>query len=65
MGSTNFIFTSVFAVVYAGLSVTKTFDVGLLITVNFAIALVILVLVVRPWTIPDLRKGAVLEEEHH
>lgn len=65
MGSTNFIFTSIFAVVYANLSVVNTFDIGWLIAINFAVALVILIFVVRPWTIPDLRKPQELPQSDH
>ena len=65
MGSTGFIFTSVYALIYANLSVVATFDVGLLVALNFTAAVLIMLFVVRPWTIPDLRKPQELPEESH
>jgi DHA1 family bicyclomycin/chloramphenicol resistance-like MFS transporter len=65
MGSTGFIFTSVYALIYANLSVVATFDVGLLVALNFTAAVLIMLFVVRPWTIPDLRKPQELPEEPH
>lgn len=64
MGSANFIATSIFAVVYAQLSTTSTFDVGILVLVNFSVALLILISVVRPWSLPDLRKAQTPAEDH-
>ena len=64
MGSANFVATSVFAVVYSQLSTTSTFDVGILILINFLVAMAILLTVVRPWSLPDLRKPQELPAEH-
>lgn len=63
MGSANFVATSVFAIVYAQLSTTSTFDVGILILINFMVAMVVMLTVVRPWSLPNLRK-AQPEETH-
>ncbi len=57
MGSANFVATSVFALVYSQLSTTSTFDVGILVLINFAVAMVVMLTVVRPWSLPDLRKA--------
>jgi DHA1 family bicyclomycin/chloramphenicol resistance-like MFS transporter len=65
MGSTNFLATTVFAAIYSTLSLTETFDVGVLIAANFGLATLVLLFVVRPWTIPDLRKPQELPEESH
>ena len=64
MGSANFVATSVFAVVYAQLSTITTFDVGVLVLINFSVALVILLTVVRPWSLPDLRRPQELPTDH-
>ena len=57
MGTMNFVSTSVAAVVYSQLSTTSTDDVGLWIFSLFTISLLIILFVVRPWTIPDLREA--------
>ncbi len=64
MGVTNFALTSVMGLFYAGLSTSTTFDIGGLILVAFTISLLSLIFIVRPWTIPDLRKPLVEEEAH-
>ncbi|WP_264785240.1 Bcr/CflA family efflux MFS transporter [Aquiluna sp. KACHI24] len=64
MGVTNFTMTSIMSMVYAGLSVTSTFDVGLLIFSFFALSVLSLIFIVRPWTLPDLRKPLAQEEVH-
>lgn len=56
MGVANFTLTSILAFVYAGLSTSTTFDIGVLVTICFSLSLVSLIFIVRPWTIPDLRK---------
>jgi DHA1 family bicyclomycin/chloramphenicol resistance-like MFS transporter len=58
MGTMNFVSTSIAAVVYSQLSTTSTSDIGLWIFAMFGIALVVIILVVRPWTIPDLRTAS-------
>lgn len=55
MGSANFVATSVSALVYAALATNTTLDIGLWIFSLFMVALAIIVFVVQPWTIPDLR----------
>jgi len=57
MGTMNFVSTSVAAIVYSQLSTTSTADVGLWIFTLFTISLLVIVFVVRPWTIPDLREA--------
>jgi DHA1 family bicyclomycin/chloramphenicol resistance-like MFS transporter len=64
MGSANFVATSVYAIVYSQLSTTSTFDVGMLVLVNFAVAMVVMLAVVRPWSLPDLRKPQELAVGH-
>lgn len=64
MGVTNFALTSVMGLFYAGLSTSTTFDIGGLILVAFTISLLSLIFIVRPWTIPDLRKPLAQEEAH-
>lgn len=56
MGVANFTLTSIMAFVYANLSTETTFDIGLLVLICFSISLASLIFIVRPWTIPDLRK---------
>jgi DHA1 family bicyclomycin/chloramphenicol resistance-like MFS transporter len=63
MGVSNFALTSIMAFVYSNLSTTSTFDIGVLITVCFGLSLLSLLVIVRPWTIPDLRKP--IEEISH
>jgi MFS transporter, DHA1 family, multidrug resistance protein len=63
MGVSNFTLTSIMAFVYGSLSTDSTFDIGLLIVIFFALSLVSLIFIVRPWTIPDLRKP--LEAAEH
>lgn len=63
MGSANFVATSIFAIVYSQLSTTSTLDVGILVLINFMVAMVVMLTVVRPWSLPDLRK-AQTEEIH-
>lgn len=58
MGTMNFVFTSVAAVVYSQLSTTSTDGIGLWIFALFGISLVVIIFVVRPWTIPDLRTAS-------
>jgi DHA1 family bicyclomycin/chloramphenicol resistance-like MFS transporter len=64
MGVTNFALTSIMGLFYAGLSTSSTFDIGGLILVAFTISLLSLIFIVRPWTIPDLRKPLAEEEAH-
>lgn len=64
MGVTNFALTSVMGLFYAGLSTSTTFDIGGLILAAFTISLLSLIFIVRPWTIPDLRKPLAHEEAH-
>jgi DHA1 family bicyclomycin/chloramphenicol resistance-like MFS transporter len=64
MGVTNFALTSIMGLFYAGLSTSTTFDIGGLIMVAFTISLLSLIFIVRPWTIPDLRKPLAEEEAH-
>ena len=58
MGTLNFVSTSVAAIVYSRLSTNSTGDVGWWIFALFGISLVVILLVVRPWTIPDLREAS-------
>jgi DHA1 family bicyclomycin/chloramphenicol resistance-like MFS transporter len=58
IGAMSFVSTSIAAVVYSQLSTTSTGDVGLWIFTLFGICLAIIILVVRPWTIPDLRTAS-------
>ena len=64
MGVTNFALNSIMGLFYAGLSTSTTFDIGGLILVAFTISLLSLIFIVRPWTIPDLRKPLAEEEAH-
>ncbi len=56
MGSANFIATSIFALVYSQLSTTSTADVGWLALLLFGVSTAVMIFVVRPWNIPDLRR---------
>jgi DHA1 family bicyclomycin/chloramphenicol resistance-like MFS transporter len=58
MGTMNFVSTSVAAVVYAQLSTTSTSDIGLWVFSLFSISFAVIIFVVRPWTIPDLRTAS-------
>jgi len=63
MGVSNFALASAMAGIYAGLSTSTTFDVGVLIAICFGISLLSVVFIVRPWSIPDLREP--IEEPKH
>jgi DHA1 family bicyclomycin/chloramphenicol resistance-like MFS transporter len=63
MGVANFALASAFAGIYASLSTSTTFDVGALVAICFGTSLLSVVFIVRPWTIPDLRKP--IEEHAH
>jgi DHA1 family bicyclomycin/chloramphenicol resistance-like MFS transporter len=63
MGVANFGLASAMAFVYSRLSTSTTFDVGALIAICFSVSLLSVVFIVRPWTIPDLRKP--IEESAH
>ncbi len=58
MGTMNFVATSISAIAYSQFSTDSTADVGLWIFALFGISLVIIIVVVRPWTIPDLRTAS-------
>ncbi len=58
MGTMNFVATSISAIAYSQFSTDSTADVGLWIFALFGISLVIIIAVVRPWTIPDLRTAS-------
>jgi MFS transporter, DHA1 family, multidrug resistance protein len=64
LGSASFILASLMTGIYAVLSTTTTVDIGLLIFVFFGLSLVSLLVLVRPWQIPDMRKGLAQEEAH-
>jgi len=55
LGVMNFATTAALAGIYASLGTNNTFDVGVLIAGLNTIAVLSLLFVVRPWTIPDLR----------
>jgi len=56
MGVFNFTFTTVLSFFYFLISSADTADLGLVIGTLFALSLVSLVVISRPWLIPDLRK---------
>lgn len=56
LGVFNFAFASALSVFYFLLDSSSTANVGILIGVLFTASLFVLILVSRPWTIPDLRK---------
>jgi DHA1 family bicyclomycin/chloramphenicol resistance-like MFS transporter len=56
----NFAFASLLSAFYFLLDTSSTADVGALIGVLFFLSLVVLIVVSRPWTIPDLRKPDVI-----
>jgi DHA1 family bicyclomycin/chloramphenicol resistance-like MFS transporter len=58
IGTMSFVSTSIAAVVYSQLSTTSTGDVGLWIFTLFGTCLLVIIFVVRPWTIPDLRTAS-------
>jgi DHA1 family bicyclomycin/chloramphenicol resistance-like MFS transporter len=58
MGTMNFVATSIGAIAYSQFSTNSTSDVGLWIFVLFGISLAVIIFVVRPWTIPDLRTAS-------
>ena len=64
LGAASFIAASLMSGVYAMLSTQVTFDVGLLVFVFFGLSLVSLLVMVRPWGIPDMRKELEPEPQH-
>lgn len=60
LGVFNFAFASALSGFYYLLDTTSTSDVGFLIGLLFLLSLVVLILISRPWKIPDLRKPDVL-----
>ena len=64
LGAASFIAASLMSGVYAMLSTQVTFDVGLLVFVFFGLSLVSLLVMVRPWGIPDMRKELEPESQH-
>lgn len=58
MGTMNFVATSVAAIAYSQFATDTTSDVGLWIFSLFGISLAVIIFVVRPWTIPDLRTAS-------
>jgi DHA1 family bicyclomycin/chloramphenicol resistance-like MFS transporter len=57
MGGANFFATSVGAFVYTQLATNTTWDIGVWVFALFTLAVAIIIFVVRPWTIPDLRNA--------
>lgn len=60
MGVFNFTFTTVLSFFYFLISSADTADLGLVIGTLFALSLVSLIVISRPWLIPDLRKPDVV-----
>ncbi len=60
LGVFNFAFASLLSAFYFLLDTSSTADVGALNGVLFFLSLVVLIVVSRPWTIPDLRKPDVI-----
>lgn len=60
LGVFNFAFASVLSAFYFLLDSTSSADVGILIGALFFLSLVSLIVISRPWTIPDLRKPDVV-----
>ncbi len=58
MGTMTFVGTSLSAFAYAQFSTESTGDIGLWIFSLFGICVAVIILVVRPWTIPDLRTAS-------
>lgn len=56
LGVVNFATTAGLAGAYAAISTADTFDVGVLVTILNTISVLSLMLIARPWSIPDLRK---------
>ena len=57
LGVVNFTATSVISLGFGLLSTADTFDAGIAIALLSAISLAALMLITRPWTVPDLRRG--------
>ena len=58
VGVVNFATASLVSIVYGFISTQDTRDVGLLIGLLFVVALTSLMLITRPWKVPDLRTGS-------
>ena len=56
LGVVNFLLASLLSSFYFLLDSSSTVDVGVLILSLFVLSLVALIVIARPWTIPDLRK---------
>lgn len=64
LGAASFIAASLMSGVYAMLSTESTGDVGLLVFIFFGLGLASLLVLVRPWEIPDMRKELDPEQAH-
>jgi DHA1 family bicyclomycin/chloramphenicol resistance-like MFS transporter len=58
MGTMNFVSASIAAVFYSQLSTNSTSDIGLWVFAMFGTSFAVIIFVVRPWTIPDLRTAS-------
>jgi MFS transporter, DHA1 family, multidrug resistance protein len=58
LGVVNFATASLVSIVYGFLNNDNTRDIGLLIGILFVVSLTSLMVITRPWMVPDLRKGS-------
>ena len=64
LGAASFIAASLMTPVYALLSTTSTSSIGLLVFAFFGLSLASLLILVRPWGIPDMRVSDLEEPKH-
>ena len=57
LGVVNFTATSIISLAFVLLSTSDTFDAGVAIAILSALSLAALILITRPWLVPDLRRG--------
>jgi DHA1 family bicyclomycin/chloramphenicol resistance-like MFS transporter len=57
LGVVNFTATSIISLGFGLLSTNDTFDAGIAIALLSAVSLAALLLITKPWTVPDLRRG--------
>ena len=57
LGVVNFTATSIISLAFVLLSTSDTYDAGVAIAILSALSLMALMLITRPWLVPDLRRG--------
>jgi DHA1 family bicyclomycin/chloramphenicol resistance-like MFS transporter len=57
LGVVNFTATSIISLAFVLLSTSDTYDAGVAIAILSALSLMALMVITRPWLVPDLRRG--------